>query len=186
MDNLKDKQSIENIARVCHEVNRAWCISNGDFSQKTWDEAPEWQKDSARAGVVFNLENPDAPPSASHDSWMKKKIEDGWTYGAVKDEEAKTHPCLVEFDKLPIDQMRKDIFFKSVVMAFIGAQQSKELFDVREKGKNLVKQLVDFGMAREIDKGCDGHGPVAHMMTALGMGGFEEINKKIFGDSWTA
>lgn len=32
---------------------------------------------------------------------MANKIADGWKYGEAKDPEAKTHPCLVPFDKLP-------------------------------------------------------------------------------------
>jgi hypothetical protein len=41
------------IARVCHEVNRAYCTSLGDESQLPWDSAPQWQKDSAINGVRF-------------------------------------------------------------------------------------------------------------------------------------
>jgi hypothetical protein len=31
------------IAAVCHEANRAWCFSHGDFSQKEWSAADNWQ-----------------------------------------------------------------------------------------------------------------------------------------------
>ncbi|XP_059376123.1 ryanodine receptor 2 [Carassius carassius] len=40
-----------------------------------------------------------------HELWLIDKIEQGWTYGPVKDESRKVHPCLVEFSKLP-DQER--------------------------------------------------------------------------------
>ncbi|XP_050989248.1 ryanodine receptor 2 [Labeo rohita] len=40
-----------------------------------------------------------------HELWIIDKIEQGWTYGPVKDESKKVHPCLVEFSKLP-DQER--------------------------------------------------------------------------------
>ncbi|KTG43170.1 hypothetical protein cypCar_00011044 [Cyprinus carpio] len=40
-----------------------------------------------------------------HELWLIDKIEQGWTYGLVKDESRKVHPCLVEFSKLP-DQER--------------------------------------------------------------------------------
>jgi hypothetical protein len=39
--------TVEQIARVCHETNRAWCEVNGDFSQMTWDNAEDWQRQSA-------------------------------------------------------------------------------------------------------------------------------------------
>ncbi|HEY0832852.1 MAG TPA: RyR domain-containing protein, partial [Azospirillum sp.] len=89
------------IARVCHEVNRALCVAFGDLSQKPWDEAESWQRESAIRGVEFALANPDAPPSAQHDAWMADKLADGWVYGEVKDPAAKTHPCIVPYDQLP-------------------------------------------------------------------------------------
>ena len=49
-------------ARICHEVNRAYCASIGDSSQVSWDEAEDWQRDSAVKGVLFAIENPDVTP----------------------------------------------------------------------------------------------------------------------------
>jgi hypothetical protein len=92
---------IKEMARVAHEVNRAYCQALEDFSQLPWEEAPQWQKDSAIAGVKMHLQNPNAGPEASHESWMEQKLADGWTYGETKDPEAKTHPCLVPFHALP-------------------------------------------------------------------------------------
>ncbi len=109
--------SIEEIARVTHEANRAYCQSIGDDSQLPWDDAPDWQKSSACKGVEFNLANPEAPASASHDSWLKEKEETGWKYGAVKDPEKKEHPCYVPYEQLPKEQQRKDALFKAVVAA---------------------------------------------------------------------
>jgi len=105
------------IAKVCHEANAAWCRANGDNSQLPWDLAPQWQRDSAVSGVQFALANPSAPDSAQHDAWMKDKISDGWTYGAQKDPEAKTHPCLIPFGDLPEFQRKKDVLFRAVVEA---------------------------------------------------------------------
>ena len=36
------------IARVAHEINRAYCASLGDTSQPAWEDAPEWQQQSAK------------------------------------------------------------------------------------------------------------------------------------------
>ena len=108
---------IEKIARVCHEANRAYCSTLGDESQQPWELAPAWQRDSAIAGVRFQLANPDAPASASHASWLEHKRADGWTYGPVKDEAKKEHPCFVAFEELPAWQQRKDHLFKAIVSA---------------------------------------------------------------------
>ena len=107
----------EAIARVAHEANRAWCKANGDMSQLPWEAASEWQRNSALSGVRFHLDNTEAGDSASHDEWMRHKLLDGWSYGEVKDAEAKTHPCLVPFDQLPPDQQAKDRLFRAVVHA---------------------------------------------------------------------
>jgi hypothetical protein len=106
---------VEQIAKVAHEINRAFCTAMDDFSQLPWDEAPQWQKESAVLGVIFHMENPKAGPAASHESWMEQKLFDGWKYGDVKDAEAKTHPCIVDFDELPKEQQVKDYLFRQVV-----------------------------------------------------------------------
>lgn len=107
--------NVIDVAKVCHEANRAYCQAIGDNSQLPWDEAPEWQRQSAIKGVRFCLENPDAPPSANHDSWLEEKRRDGWKYGPVKKAEAKEHPCFVPYEELPAEQKAKDYLFKSVV-----------------------------------------------------------------------
>lgn len=117
--NLKTTQIMPavDIARVCHEANRGYCETLADISQPHWDNAPQWQRDSAIQGVIFNLENPDAPPSASHDSWLRLKKAEGWAYGKIKDPEKKLHPCFVPYDALPKEQQRKDALFKAIVAA---------------------------------------------------------------------
>lgn len=106
---------IEKIAKACHEVNRAYCLSLGYASQPAWEDAPQWQKDSAILGVKLHVNNPNAGPQASHESWMDQKIADGWKYGPTKDPEAKIHPCIVPFEKLPVEQQAKDFIFRAVV-----------------------------------------------------------------------
>lgn len=115
--NEKQKNKIEWIAYVCHQANKAWCLSEGDDSQKDWPYAEQWQKDSAFNGVQFRIDNPLAPPSAMHDNWSDEKVADGWVYGEVKDVDKKTHPCLVPFDQLPLNQQKKDKLFSAIVDA---------------------------------------------------------------------
>lgn len=106
---------VEDIARVCHEANRAYCIALGDDSQLPWDDAPGWQKESAIKGVRFILDNDNATPADSHNSWMLEKARDGWVYGEVKDPEKKTHPCFVPYEQLPVEQRAKDHIFGAIV-----------------------------------------------------------------------
>ena len=106
---------VQAIARVAHEINRAYCASLGDTSQPAWEDAPDWQQKSAIAGVEMHLANPDATPEQSHESWLAQKIADGWVYGEVKDAEKKQHPCCVPYDELPTEQKAKDHLFRAVV-----------------------------------------------------------------------
>lgn len=115
----------EDIARVCHEANRAYCVGLNDDSQLPWDDCPEWQRDSARDGVLFHIKNPDASASASHDSWLAHKKADGWKYGATKDADKKEHPCFVPYEQLPLAQRTKDYLFRAIVHAFLDAAESE-------------------------------------------------------------
>src|SRR5215471_15012256 len=107
----------EQIARVCHEANRALCELQNDTSQKPWDQAEPWQRESAIAGVKFRLDNPDALESAQHEAWVEHKTKEGWTHGPVKDPAKKEHPCMVPYNELPAGQKTKDILFKAIVLA---------------------------------------------------------------------
>ena len=107
----------EQIAKVCHEVNRTYCESLGDDSQPCWENAPDWQKQSAINGVQFHLDNPLAGPHHSHEAWMEEKERAGWKYGPAKDPEKKEHPCMVPYKELPKEQQAKDALFIAVVHA---------------------------------------------------------------------
>lgn len=115
------EQRIEAAARAAHEANRAWCLALGDTSQVPWDDAPEWQRESARSGVRQILADPGTTPAQSHENWLRDKAADGWKYGPVKDIEKKEHPCFVPYMDLPVAQRAKDSIFGAVVRALLGA-----------------------------------------------------------------
>ena len=105
------------IARICHEVNRTYCEALGDHSQPPWDGAPDWQRNSAVEGVTAIIENPDTTPEQSHEGWLAVKRADGWTYGPIKDADKKEHPCFVPYAELPKEQQVKDHLFGAIVRA---------------------------------------------------------------------
>ena len=135
----------EEIARVCHQVNKAYCEAMGDHSQPDWNDAPKWQKDSAMMGVNLHSEK-DVGPEASHESWMKQKVEEGWVYGALKDPVAKTHFCIVPFHQLSKEQQAKDFIFREVVHALRPTSPAKHASDdktieqeIQAKGKTAPR-----------------------------------------------
>jgi hypothetical protein len=116
-DDERSFMTVEQIARICHEANAALCVGIGDPSQASWDDAPEWQRKSAVSNVRFHLKNPNVSARVSHENWMREKLSEGWRYGEVKDADAKTHPCIVEFEQLPPEQQAKDHLLNAIVRA---------------------------------------------------------------------
>lgn len=133
---MKNVSLVESIAKLCHETNRIYCASVGDYSQLDWDNAPDWQRESAIKGVEYHLDNRDSKPSDSHESWMKEKLDNGWVYGEVKDPVTKTHPCIVPFDKLPEEQQMKDILFLGTV------HESIDIDDEYVRTRNVVLDKI--------------------------------------------
>lgn len=113
-DKTEMDELIEMCARAAHEVNRTYCMTLGDDSQPTWEEAPEWQRESAIHGATRAIDG-ERKPDESHDDWAGEKLSDGWQWGRVKDAAKKTHPCLLPYDQLPKHQQVKDEIFLSVV-----------------------------------------------------------------------
>lgn len=136
-----DEERIIYIAKACHEANRVWCQANGDDSQKHWNEAEQWQRDSAIQGVKYRINNPNAKESASHNAWMEHKIKDGWVYGETKDAEKKTHPCIVPYESLPEFQKRKDKLFTSIVDSLFKSEPSKSLKEFEEVVRPVMQYL---------------------------------------------
>ena len=133
------------IAMLCHSINAAYCQSLGDDSQVAWDDAPEWQKQSAIAGVEMHLAHPDATPEQSHESWYVQKEAEGWTYGEIKDVEKKEHPCFLSYEELPLEQKAKDYLFRAMVhltkdLPDVGEHLAlvDEVKNLREKVQNTV------------------------------------------------
>ena len=107
----------EDIARICHEASRAYCLTLGDTSQVPWNEAPDWQRQSCINGVLNAQQGVAVSPKTSHENWLRHKTAEGWAYGEKKDPAAKTHPCMVPYEQLPPEQRKKDTLFISIVRA---------------------------------------------------------------------
>lgn len=44
----------------------------------------------------------------AHEIWAAQRFATGWTHGSVRDDNAKTHPCLVPYDSLPESEREFD------------------------------------------------------------------------------
>ena len=43
-----------------------------------------------------------------HEVWAETRISQGWKYGAERNDELKTHPCLVPYEDLPDEEKEYD------------------------------------------------------------------------------
>lgn len=138
----------EDVAKICHEANKAYCATIGDNSQPSWENAPEWQKESAINGVRFHCLNENTTPADSHNSWLKEKTEQGWSWGEIKDAEKKEHPCFTAYENLPKPQQVKDYIFKNIVEAY------KQAFytPVITQGMELVGYSFNPSQLPQVDK----------------------------------
>lgn len=106
--------STEQIAHVVHEANRALQRILGDrWVSPAWWEAPLSQRDSLINGVQKAIEGSSA--EELHEEWVRWRAEQGWRYGRVKDEFARTHPCMIPYDRLPREQRVKDELLRVIV-----------------------------------------------------------------------
>jgi ryanodine receptor 2 len=43
-----------------------------------------------------------------HEVWSETRIQQGWSYGEQRNDELKTHPCLVPYEELPDSEKEYD------------------------------------------------------------------------------
>ena len=44
----------------------------------------------------------------THEVWAKRRFEEGWKFGLVRDDDKKTNPCLVPYEELPESEKEYD------------------------------------------------------------------------------
>lgn len=103
------------IARICYDAIRRLQIENGDPVSPRLEDAEDYRIESMVSGVKFALRG--GTPEEQHQEWCRARRTEGWTWGEVKDDLAKTHPCLVPYDQLPASQRVKDALFAGIVQA---------------------------------------------------------------------
>lgn len=100
---------------MAHQINKAFCEFVGDTSQPEWEDAPQWQRDSAVNGVEYHKKNRNCTPAETHANWLAMKEKEGWVYGPVKDVDKKEHPCMLPYEQLPVFQQMKDLLFTAAI-----------------------------------------------------------------------
>lgn len=126
----------EQVARVCHEANKALQYIHGDPApSQPWNCEPYELRKSVIEGVRKARQG--CTPRELHETWVEYKRDHGWIYGPEKDPDRKTHPCLVPYDELPQEQRDKDQLFLLIVTALtIGPLPGASVSSYHEHGEH--------------------------------------------------
>lgn len=54
-----------------------------------------------------------------HEVWAQNRLNEGWTYGPVRDDAAKKHPCLISYEELPESEKDYDRATSQQTLKFI-------------------------------------------------------------------
>ena len=54
-----------------------------------------------------------------HEVWSETRIKQGWTYGEQRNDELKTHPCLVPYEDLPEEEKEYDRYTSTGTLKLI-------------------------------------------------------------------
>ena len=111
------KLSVTDVARVAHEVQRTYCMTQGDNSETPWESQSEYWKEKAQEIVREYVTDPNAGINTRHDAWYKSKVAEGWTYGDDLDVAAKKSTRIMPWHFLPAEEQMRDMVFFGVVNA---------------------------------------------------------------------
>ena len=64
-----------------------------------------------------------------HDTWAKGRLDEGWTYGFVRDDAKKQHPCLVPYVELPESEKAYDRATAISTLKFICKMGYRIIYD---------------------------------------------------------
>lgn len=109
--------TVDAIARMVHETNRAFCRAIAEPAPPPWALADDEMHASMRAAVAHALANPQLTPEENHERWRLRRLEAGWRVGPVVDRHLQQHPNLVPYAFLSAAQQAKDRLALAVVRA---------------------------------------------------------------------
>jgi hypothetical protein len=106
-------EKIARVARAAHNTLMTYNRLTGDYSIKEWEDAEAWQREST-IDMVKAVIAGTFSPKAEHERWLKTKLEKGYVYGAVRNDDASagplTNPSILPYEQLPLVlRMRNDV-----------------------------------------------------------------------------
>lgn len=105
---------LDRIARIGHEVNRAYCQELGEEAHPQWTAILGSERALVRKAAEGVLNGTFATLEDQHEAWRQARVDAGWTWGNAKDVEHKISPALVPWADLPASQRAKSAIFRQV------------------------------------------------------------------------
>lgn len=94
----------ELVAQMCHRNFQLISQYLGQKVSPNWEELSEWEKETKISGIeAMHGCGSEEDPRAYHDSWLIRKLLDGWKYGPEKNVAKKEHPSILPYSKLEWD-----------------------------------------------------------------------------------
>jgi len=108
---------VNEITKIIYEATRFEAKWSGrSIVPEPWEERDEAFRNQMTKVVEEYFKMDKLPtPEEAHDSWVKAYEKMGWKYGEKRDPVFKTHPDMVPFNELSLDEREKDAIF----LAFI-------------------------------------------------------------------
>lgn len=88
---MTEDEKISRIARAAHNVLVVYCRAAGDYSIKEWEDAEQWQREDTIKMVRSTLKGGHSPEQ-EHGRWFKVKVDKGYVYGAVENDDPTKGP----------------------------------------------------------------------------------------------
>lgn len=108
---------LEHIAELAYELDRLYSASIKLEEKPAFSELDQQTKKNIIDGVAFVARTPRCVPAQIHENWRKLHQELGWKFAedGVLNREAKLHPWLLPFNRVPQHIRVKTYLFHSVV-----------------------------------------------------------------------
>lgn len=104
----------QNIARIAHEADRAFCALHGDL-KKVWASQEAHERECAVRGVKIATATPRATAADLHTSWLRDKREAGWRFGPQLDLHDRLDPMMIPWEQLSDYAQARERLFLAVV-----------------------------------------------------------------------
>ncbi|MCK4786541.1 MAG: hypothetical protein KAV87_22470 [Desulfobacteraceae bacterium] len=136
-------QRKKEIARVAYEAYAAYGRLLGDDYHLSWEEAGEDLQAIVLVTVERYLKNPELTVEEGHNQWVAEMLANDWVFAEDKSVDLKTHPLLVAYDELSVEQQAKSHILKSIItsMATIPEMEIADKVVTKEVGRMPVKYI---------------------------------------------